>query len=353
MTILQKINSFPASIKTLMILVLFLISYFLITLVAKQPQPSELAYVNNNFNVFGLNIPNDLTFCNEQIPGDNYEIRSNLEKEFFTNIYWKNNSAILFSKISRWFPYIEPILKEEDVPDDIKYIAVIESHLSNEISPAGAAGFWQLVPSTARNYGLIVNDEIDERLDVEKSTRAACKLFKEAHKRLNNWTLSAAAYNLGIGGIERALKEQNTNNYYDLLLNKETGEFIYRLLAYKTLLSSPIHFGIKKAKINYLPKIGVKIVSVDSSITNLNFLAKKFKCNKTQIMLLNPWMLNGTIHNPEKHIYKIKIPKNLKKDYSAYYADLISEDGYIHESSAENDPQFDEQPDSSKIKQNN
>lgn len=352
MSIFQKINSLPSFIKILVLLVLFLISYFIVTLTFKKPKPTELAYVNNNFNVFGLNIPNDLTFCNERIPGDNYEIRNNLEKEFFTNIYWKNNSAILFSKISKWFPYIEPILKQEGVPDDIKYIAVIESHLSNEISPAGAAGFWQLVPSTARNYGLIVNDEVDERLDVEKSTHAACKLFKEAHKRFNNWTLAAAAYNLGIGGIERALKNQNTDNYYDLLLNKETGEFIYRVLAYKTLLSSPIHFGIKKAKIKYMPKMSVKLVSVDSSITNLSFLAKKFKCSKTQLMLLNPWILNGTIHNPDKHVYKIKIPKNLKKDYSAYYADLISEDGYIHESFAENDPHFEEQPDSTKTKQN-
>ncbi len=288
------------------------------------------AYANNNFNVFGLNIPQNLMFCGEKIPADNYEIRLNLEKEFFSNTYWKNNSAILFNKAARWFPYIEPILKEEGVPDDIKYIAVIESHLSNERSPAGAVGFWQLVQSTAINYGLLVNEEVDERLDVERSTRAACKLIKEAHARLNNWTLATAAYNLGIGGIERALKKQGTNNYYDLLLNQETGEFVYRVLAYKTLLSDPDHFGIRKKSQKRISKIPVKIFAVDSTITDLRFLAKKLGCSKAMVKLFNPWLVGESLKNDEKRTYKFRIPKDLKRDYSAYFADLLTEDGFMH-----------------------
>lgn len=338
MTQQKKIDKREAGVSIILIFVLFLVLYFFVTLFFKKPSINDQAYVNNNFNVFGLNIPQDLTFCEEKIPIDNFEIRNNLEKEFFTNEYWKNNSAILFNKIAKWFPYIEPILKEEGVPDDIKFIAVIESHLSNKVSSAGAAGFWQLVPSTARNYGLIVNSQVDERLDVEKATRAACKLFKDAHARFNNWTLAAAAYNLGIGGIERALKEQNTNNYYDLLLNKQTGEFIYRLLAYKTLLSSPVHFGIKKSKIKYSPIIPVKTYVVDSSITNIGFLAKKLKCSKAQIKLLNVWLIGDELDNPEKHKFTFRIPKNLNKDYSSYYLDLISEDGYL-------DKQINDEPD--------
>lgn len=317
--------------KIVLFLALFLTFYFLEIAFLKSPNRSDVAYENNNFKVFGLNIPSNLRFCDEPIPVDNYEIRTNLEGEFFTNKYWKNNSAILFNKVAKWFPYIEPILKQEGVPDDIKYIAVIESHLSNQVSPAGAVGFWQLMPSAARSYGLIVNDEVDERLDVEKSTHAACKFFKDAHKRFNNWTLSAAAYNLGMGGIERALKDQKTNNYYDLLLNQQTGEFVYRLMAYKTLLSSPKHFGIKRGKVKYYSKIPVKIISIDSSITDLSYLAKHLKCNKTQIKLMNSWLVKGTLHNPDGLVYKLKIPKNLKKDYSMYYLDLISEDGYMYD----------------------
>jgi membrane-bound lytic murein transglycosylase D len=319
------------TIKIVLFLTVFLAFYFLEITFLKSPHRSDVAYENNNFKVFGLNIPSNLRFCDEPVPVDNFEIRTNLEGEFFTNKYWKNNSAILFNKVAKWFPYIEPILKQEGVPDDVKYIAVIESHLSNQVSPAGAVGFWQLMPSAARNYGLIVNDEVDERLDVEKATHAACKFFKEAHKRFNNWTLSAAAYNLGMGGVERAIKRQKVNNYYDLLLNQETGEFVYRLMAYKTLLSNPIHYGIKRKKISYYSKIPVTTIKIDSSITDLTFLAKYLKCNKTQIKLLNPWLVKGTLTNPERQVYTLKIPQNLKKDYSMYYVDLISEDGYMYD----------------------
>jgi membrane-bound lytic murein transglycosylase D len=319
------------TIKIVLFLAVFLLFYFLEITFLKSPHRSDVAYENNNFKVFGLNIPSNLRFCDEPVPVDNFEIRTNLEGEFFTNKYWKSNSAILFNKVAKWFPYIEPILEQEGVPDDIKYVAVIESHLSNQVSPAGAVGFWQLMPSAARNYGLIVNDEVDERLDVEKATHAACKFFKEAHKRFNNWTLSAAAYNLGMGGIERAVRNQKVNNYYDLLLNQETGEFVYRLMAYKTLLANPIHYGIKRKKITYYSRIPVTTITVDSSITDLAYLAKYLKCNKTQIKLLNPWLVKGTLTNPDRQVYKLKIPQNLKKDYSMYYVDLISEDGYMYD----------------------
>jgi len=237
------------------------------------------SYKNNNFSVFGLNIPRNLSFCDEKIPTNDYALKDNLEKEFFKNKQWKNNAGYLFSKAQKWFPYIEPILKQEGVPDDFKYVAVIESHLSNAVSPAGAAGFWQLVPSTARHYGLIVNDEVDERLNVEKSTHAACKLIKYAYGIFKNWTLTAAAYNLGVGGIQNALAKQKSNNYYDLLLNRETGSFIYRILAYKTLFANPENLGLKKKSLKYYAKVPVKTVKVDSSIVNLYHFSKAVKSN--------------------------------------------------------------------------
>lgn len=281
------------------------------------------SYQNNNFSVFGLNVPRNLSFCDEKIPTNDYALKDNLEKEFFKNKQWKNNAGYLFSKAQKWFPYIEPILKQEGVPDDFKYVAVIESHLSNAVSPAGAAGFWQLVPVTARHYGLIVNDNVDERLDVERSTRVACKLIKYAYSIFKNWTLSAAAYNLGIGGIQNALAKQNTNNYYDLLLNRETGAFIYRILAYKTLFANPENLGLKRKTLKYYSKIPVKIIKVDSSITNLGHFAKSVQCNKALIKLFNPWLLSDHLDNPDRHVYEIKIPKQSNADYSSYYSDLI------------------------------
>ena len=280
-------------------------------------------YSNANFKVLGLNLPANLQFAGEKVPQNDYEIKESLEKEFFNNKSWKRSSIQLFIKAQKWFPVIEPILKQEGVPDDFKYLAVIESHLTNVVSPMGAAGFWQLMPNTAQNYGLTVNNEVDERYDVEKATRAACQHFKDAYKYFNNWTLSAAAYNVGIGGIQNALKNQNSNNYYDLLLNKETGSFVYRILAFKTLLSSPEHFGInnKVKKIGGLPPY--KTVKVDSSITNLNTFAKHLETNIITLKTFNSWLIGDKLTNPEKKVFVFKIPKNKNVDLSVYFDDVF------------------------------
>jgi len=283
---------------------------------------NSVSYIDNNFYVLDLSIPANLNFCDEKIPQNNYEIKDDLKREFFNSSYWKTNSVGFFKKAQRWFPVIEPILKEEGVPDDFKYLAVIESHLSNSSSPAGAAGFWQLLPGSARNYGLEVNSCVDERYNVEMATHAACRHIKDAYKIFKNWTLSAAAYNLGIGGIISALRRQKTDNYFDLLLNRETGSFVYRILAYKTLFSSPGHFGIKKKKLSHVPKIAFTTFRIDSSITNLETFAKKINCNKALIKSFNPWLLCNLLDNPNKKIYEIKIPKNINLDYTAYIEDL-------------------------------
>ncbi|MES2513744.1 MAG: lytic transglycosylase domain-containing protein [Bacteroidota bacterium] len=299
---------------------------FLIELIIFNPNQNTLDYTNANFKVLGLNIPANLEFAGEKVPQNDYEIKESLEKEFFANKTWKNSSIGLFLKAQKWFPLIEPILKKEGVPDDFKYVAIIESHLSNVVSPVGASGFWQLMPVTAQHYGLVVNSEVDERLDVEKATVVACKHFKDAHNYFKNWTLSAAAYNVGIGGIQNALKKQNTNNYYDLLLNKETGSFIYRILAYKTLLSNPTHFGVKTKlkKTSAFPAF--KFVKVDSSITNLTAFAKHLSTNVIVLKTFNPWLIGDQLHNPENKIYQFRVPKNKNLDLSVYFNDVFPQE---------------------------
>ncbi|PBQ33798.1 murein transglycosylase [Sphingobacteriaceae bacterium] len=307
----------------------FVVFYFFLKAYILPPLPNSVSYTNNNFYVFDLNIPPDLQFCGEKIPSNDFDIKKDLEKEFFNSAYWKNNSLALFQKAQRWFPYIEPILKKEGVPDDFKYLCVIESHLSNAASPAGAAGFWQLVPNSARNYGLEVNSEVDERYHVEKATHAACGHIKDAYAVFKNWTLSAAAYNRGIGGIQSAMAKQKTDNYHDLLLNRETGSFVYRILAYKTLFSSPGHFGIKKKKWTYYPKIPVRVLKVDSTISSLSAFAKSQGVTAGVIRLYNPWLLGDQLNNPAKKVYEISIPKNLEADYSGYLKDLLAEEGQV------------------------
>ncbi|GIV27207.1 MAG: murein transglycosylase [Bacteroidia bacterium] len=263
-------------------------------------------------------------FCNDTLPLDNIEVKHSIQKEFYEKGLIKNKASVmlLISRCNRWFPIIEPILKKYQLPEDIKYVAIIESHLSNVTSPMGAKGFWQLLPSTAQTYGLEVNEYVDERLDVEKSTYAACKYFLQAYQELKNWTLVAAAYNYGINGIKFQLEKQNTQSYHQLQLNKETKEFVYRIIAYKTLLNYPELFGIKrKIKPSFVPKL--KSIKIDSSITNLKYLAKHLQCPLLLLKAFNPWLLSESLPNPEKKVYVFKYPANTKLDYSAYISDLL------------------------------
>lgn len=301
--------------------VLFVTVYLFLKIFVYPPSGNTISYRNNNFYVFGLNIPAKLEFCGEPIPSNDIRIKKFLEKEFISDDYWKLHSKELFGKAQRWFPVIEPILKEEGVPDDFKYLAVIESHLSNVTSPAGASGFWQLVPTSAYNYGLEVSAQVDERYHVERSTRAACAHILDAYKVFNNWTLSAAAYNRGIGGIQSALQKQNTDNYFDLLLNSETASFVYRILAFKTLLSSPSHFGINK-KHKGARGPAFKTYKIDSSVTDIANVARYLGCEADYIRDFNPWWIGSALSNPARKRYEIRLPANRKSDYSAYIFDL-------------------------------
>ena len=308
-----------------MFFLMFCITYMVVKTFVYPPSGNQIAYNNNNFNVLGLNIPSNLQFCGEPVPSNNYGIRSALEKEFFSSAYWKTSSMIFFNKAQRWFPYIEPILKREGLPDDFKYLCVIESHLSNVTSPVGAAGFWQLVPSSARNYGLEVNEYVDERYHVEKATVAACRHIKEAYANFHNWTLAAAAYNRGIGGIINAMRSQKADNYFDLLLNPETGAFVYRILAYKTLLMNPEHFGIKKGKLRYAPKIAFNVHKVDTTIHSLSAFAKHIGVNLVTLRIFNPWLLRSSLPNASGKVYEVRVPKDNDADYTAYARDLVPE----------------------------
>ena len=316
-----ELSGIQKVLRPLVLLVLLLGFYLLLRVYVLAPPSNVVSYTDANTSVLGLHIPKHLHFCGEKIPSNDFEIRKDLEKEFFNNSYWKSNSLALFHKAQRWFPYIEPILKQEGIPDDFKYVAVIESHLSNVRSSAGAAGFWQLVPGTAASFGLEVNAFVDERYDVEKSTRAACLLLKQAYKVFHSWTLTAAAYNRGIGGILRAVKQQKSNDYHKLILNPETGSFVYRVLAYKTLFSSPGHFGIKKRKWNYYPVVAYKTIKVDSTLHNLSGIANALGASEALIKEHNPWLLQNNLPNQSKKVYVIKYPKKAG-DYSGYLQDL-------------------------------
>ena len=227
----------------------------------------------NSSKVYALKLPEVIDFCGEQSPLNAPDIRERLDKELLVNTYWQSNMMLLLKRSNKWFPTIESILKEEGVPQDFKFLAVIESGLENVRSPKGAKGFWQLMPATAKEYGLEVNSNVDERYHVEKSTRAACKYLLKAKERFGNWTLAAASFNRGMFGIDRLLKKQLVDDYYDLLLNKETSRYIFRILAVKEIMSNPDLYGFIYEESDLYRHIPIRKIGIYIHIINIPHFA--------------------------------------------------------------------------------
>jgi membrane-bound lytic murein transglycosylase D len=267
-------------------------------------------YFNSSYKTFSIRIPKNLNLAGEKVPITDFSVREAMERELVINTYWQAQSLLLHKRANRWFPIIEPILKKNNVPDDFKYVALIESQLTNVVSPQGATGFWQIVQTTGTGYGMEITDEVDERYNVAKSTEAACNYFNEAYKMFNNWTLVAASYNLGMGGIKGQLDKQRVSNYYDLLLTEETARYVYRILAMKEIISRPKVYGYMLRKKDLYPVIATKKITVDSTIHNLADFAISQNINYRILKLFNPWLRANALTNPDKKKYSIEIPKN-------------------------------------------
>ena len=263
----------------------------------------------NTSKVYALKIPTSIHFSGEEVPIDQPDIRERLDKEMLVNTYWQSNMMLLIKRTNKYFPTIEKILEEEGVPDDFKYLAVIESALENVRSPKGAKGFWQLMHGTAKEYGLEVNDNVDERYHLEKSTRIACVYLKKAKERLGSWTLAAASYNRGMYGTDRLLDKQLAESYYDLLLNSETSRYVFRIIAVKEIMSNPQQYGfIFEESDLYLP-IPERKIGLDTAITNLAQFAKEQNINYKVLKIHNPWLIENHLNNKSRKYYEIAIPE--------------------------------------------
>lgn len=272
---------------------------------------------NEDYRIYSLTIPEDLKFCGEEVPVFDQDVYERLDRELLVNTYWQSNSMLFHKRASKWFPIIEPILKKNGVPDDFKYLAIIESGLMNVVSPAGATGFWQMLKGTAQGYGLEVNNYVDERYNVEKATEAACQYLKEAHDKYGNWTLAAASYNMGMNGLERQLDRQNVSNYYDLLLNSETSRYVFRIIAAKEILENPTKYGFHyRLKDLYMPPETYS-VNVDTGISDLSAFAEKHGINYKILKIFNPWLRDTYLTNNSGKIYEIQFPKSGYHDFSS------------------------------------
>ncbi|MBL4887257.1 MAG: lytic transglycosylase domain-containing protein, partial [Flavobacteriaceae bacterium] len=213
---------------------------------AVQDPPTDVnlkAKIINDYNIYALPLPERLTFADEVISLKDPNIKERFDRELLVNTYWQSNGLLLFKRANKYFPIIEPILKRYGIPDDFKYIAVIESGLQNVVSPAGARGFWQIMPATGKEKGLEVNKNVDERYHLEMATEVACKYFLEAKNRLGTWMLAAASYDTGQSGMSRRLEEQQVDSYFDLLLGEEAGRYLFRVLALKEIMTQPKKYG--------------------------------------------------------------------------------------------------------------
>ncbi len=281
---------------------------------------------NENYRIYSLNIPKNIKFCGEKVPVQDTDIKERLDRELLVNTYWQSNSMLYHKRASKWFPIIEPILKANGIPEDFKYLSLIESGLMNVVSPAGATGFWQLMKKTSQEYGLEVTTEIDERYDVKKSTEAACRYLNDAYKRYGNWTLAAASYNMGMNGVERQLKRQKANSYYDLLLNNETSRYVFRIIAIKEILEHPSKYGFHyRLKDLYMPSETYS-VKVDSSISDFAAFAQLHGSNYKILKIFNPWLRKSYLTNKSGKSYKIIFPKSGYHDFSSTEIEPIKPD---------------------------
>jgi len=263
----------------------------------------------NSYNVYALSVPEFLDFAGEALPLNNPDILERMDRELLVNTYWQSNGLLMFKRAAKYFPIIEPILKKHSVPDDFKYLAVIESGLTNAVSPAGARGVWQIMPTTGRENGLEINSNVDERYHLEMSTEVACKYLLKAKEQLGSWTLAAAAYNAGKAGVSRRLKEQGVTDYYDLLLGEETGRYLFRIVALKEILNHPNKYGFNFSEDDLYTTVPTYKVEVDTAVADFSKFAKRFGINYKILKLHNPWLREPHLNNKSGKLYSLDIPQ--------------------------------------------
>ena len=270
----------------------------------QQSVKSEVPYC-----VTSPSVPDKITFAGQEIDLTRYDHRERMDREQMSFTYMHSTTMLLIKRANRYFPIIEPILKANGIPDDFKYLMVIESNLNNIArSPAGAAGLWQFMPATGREFGLEVNDNVDERYHIEKATVAACKYFKQAYAKYGDWMAVSAAYNAGQGRISSQLEKQLASHAMDLWLVEETSRYMFRLLAAKEIFNNPQRYGFLLKREHLYPPIPYKEVTVNTSIDDLNDYAKSQGITYAQLRDANPWLRDTSLKNKTGKTYILYIP---------------------------------------------
>lgn len=254
-------------------------------------------------------LPDTLSFMGEPVPLSRFDVRESLERELLVNSYFHSQTIRFIKLAPRFFRIIDPILKEEGVPADFRYLAVAENNLNpRSVSPAGAVGFWQFTAATASDYGLEVTPEVDERYHIELSTRAACRYLKSAYTKYGSWAIVAAAYNAGRASVDRQLARQKVSSYYDLLMGEETERYVFRILALKLILENPGWYGFLISDEEKYPVWNTRKVEISGSIANLADFAIENGITYKTLKYYNPWLRDNILTNKQGKKYYIELP---------------------------------------------
>ena len=263
---------------------------------------------HKTYNIKALKFPENLNLAGERVPLEKNDVRERMDRELLVNTYWQSNGLLLIKRANKYFPILEPLLKKYGLPDDFKYLALAESAFIDETSSVGAAGIWHFMKSTGKEYGLEINSNVDERYNIEKSTKVAAEYLIKSKKHFNSWTLAAASYNAGNYGISKRLKTQQVDNYYDAKLPDETERYVFRIIALKEVISNPIKYGFSfdQEDLYTMPK--TKTIKVDTTIVNIASFARTLGISYKELKIHNAWLRENKLNNKSRKVYEIKIP---------------------------------------------
>nr|WP_298992636.1 lytic transglycosylase domain-containing protein [uncultured Polaribacter sp.] len=278
--------------------------------------PDKVDVINDNdqtnthedYKIKALDLPKNINLAGERVPLEIPDVKERMDRELLVNTYWQSNGLLLMKRANKYFPIIEPLLKKYGLPDDFKFLALAESGFTDETSTAGAAGMWHFMKKTGREFGLEINNNVDERYHIEKSTKVAAEYLIKSKERFGSWTLAAAAYNAGNYGVAKRLETQQVSNYYDALLPDETERYVFRILALKEIINNPKKYGflLEEKDLYTLPK--TYTVKVDTAISNITSFAKGYGLTYKEFKIHNPWLRENKLNNKSRKLYEIKIP---------------------------------------------
>jgi membrane-bound lytic murein transglycosylase D len=260
-------------------------------------------------SAISLDLPKEISFAGEPVPLHIPDVYERLDKELQINSYLHSNTIFLIKRANRWLPQMKKILDEYGIPDDFKYLPLIESNLLNVVSPRDAVGYWQILESSGKEFGLEISKDVDERYDPLKATEAACKYLKQAYNKFGSWSLVAASYNRGMTGLQKALDNQKVDSYYDLFLNDETSRYVFRILAIKQIIENPAKYGFNVRPEHLYKEEPLEYVEVSENVPDLIAFAKANGTNYKLVKRHNPWLRDDKLSVRKGKVYRIAIPQ--------------------------------------------